>query len=55
MDELAREFLKLKWYDMDRFAERIVEIAHDDEGNPNDERYISQCLFDWATEMLGES
>lgn len=50
MDELATALLALDWSDMDDFAARIREIATDDNGARNDERYISQCLIDWARE-----
>lgn len=51
MKELADAILKLDWQDMDTFAQRIIEIATDDEGEPNNERYISQCLIDFANEL----
>lgn len=52
MEKIAEELLKLTWSEMDDFANRIVEISTDDEGNKNDERYISQCLLDWAHERV---
>jgi len=55
MEKIAKELLKLTWSEMDDFANRIVEIATDDEGNINDERYISQCLIDWAKERSLEA
>lgn len=51
MNELAKALLDLDWSDMDALAQRIKEIATDDNGEPNDERYISQCLIDWAHDI----
>lgn len=52
METIAKELLKLTWSEMDDFANRIVEISTDDAGKQNDERYISQCLIDWANERV---
>ena len=51
MRELAAALLDLNWSDMDAFARRIMEIATDENGDLNDERYIAQCLIDWAEEI----
>tara|TARA_Y100000310_G_C20250677_1_gene608935 strand:- start:433 stop:606 length:174 start_codon:yes stop_codon:yes gene_type:complete len=48
MDKLANALLGLDWSDMDTFASEVVEFATDDSGKPNDERYIAQCLVEWA-------
>ena len=55
MEELAKALLNLDWLDMDDFAQRIREISTDDTGEKNDERYIAQCLIDWAGEIARET
>lgn len=49
--ELAKIITEMTWQQLDEFAERIMEIATDDEGIPNDERYIAQCLITDALEV----
>lgn len=52
MKKLSAELMELKWSQLDDFAQRIHEISVDDNGDQNDVRYISQCLIDWANEVL---
>lgn len=53
MKDLAEAILNLDWQDMDTFAQHVMEIATDDDGDPNGERYISQRLIDFANDIKG--
>jgi hypothetical protein len=53
MEELANAILKLDWQDMDALAQNIRSIATNDDGELNDERYIAQCLIDYANDING--
>jgi hypothetical protein len=54
MEKLAKAILALDWSDMDDFAQEIVSAATDDNGEPNEERYISQALIQWARDLVSE-
>lgn len=55
MEKIAEEFKKLTWQEMNDFAERIVEFATDENGQPNGATYIAQCLLDWADETTDDN
>lgn len=55
MEDLAKAIIELKWGELDDLAQNIVAWATDDNGQPNDERYVSQALLQWAVDVSAES
>ncbi len=51
--ELANVLTDLNWTDMNDLAERIADIATDDNGEPNSAQYIAQELIGAAYDSLG--
>ena len=51
-DDLAKVLLKMTWEQMDDFASYIVQVATNDADEPNDERYIAQCMIGTAQDTL---
>jgi hypothetical protein len=50
--KLAAVIKEMTWAEMDDFAEFIMDIATDDNGEKNDARYIAGALCGGATETL---
>lgn len=51
-DELAKLLLEMTWKELDDFASYISEVATDDAGKPNDERFIASCMVCDAKDQL---
>ena len=50
--KLAAALKEMTWEEMDSFAQWIVKIATDDNGEASDARYIAGCLIEGAKEIV---
>ena len=50
--KLAAALKEMTWEEMDSFAQWIVKIATDDNGEAIDARYIAGCLIEGAKEIV---
>lgn len=50
--DMANIILKMTWEELDDFAQRVSEIATDDNGEQNDNHYIASALIDTARDAV---
>ena len=53
--KFARALKLMTYSELDALAARICEIATDDNGEPNDERYIATALLDHADDLIAQA
>jgi len=55
MKQLAKEFHKLTWLEMEKFAGYVLRRAANNKGKLNDEQYMAHSILAFADEVIKAS